>query len=180
MRRAFGRASSGSQSRAGAASSSTAAAAATTGNAAPPQSSPQNGLTLKRTRSQKANLYRIGEHMPPTKYPCKYDKPHQDLLRAFSWNTALGRRRSDQTEISPMGSRLASRRNSEAGGRKSTSHRPSNVAQLVKTVDAEKDDGDETSNDDDVTNGMEIDAVLCCAARPRVSMSPDPTTTGLT
>lgn len=84
--------------------------------------------------------------MPPTKYPGKYDKPHQDMLRAFSWATAFGRRRSSQTDVSPMGSRWASRRNSEVGGRRSTSHKPSNVAQLVENADP----------DDDVANGNDV------------------------
>jgi hypothetical protein len=74
-------------------------------------------------------VYRIGEPMPPPKYPGKYDKPHQDLLRAFTFAAAassgtggcgrglhgagLQRRRSDLTDVSPMGSRWASRKNSE-------------------------------------------------------------------
>ena len=81
--------------------------------------------------------------MPQPKYPGKYDKPHQDMLRAFSFKTALGRRGSEQTDVSPMGSRMASRKNSEADGRRSTSHKPSNVAELVENADA----------DDDVVNG---------------------------
>ncbi|KAI9780391.1 MAG: hypothetical protein M1816_002877 [Peltula sp. TS41687] len=110
------------------------------------QQPPSNDLVLKRTRSQKANLYRIGEPMPPTKYPGKYDKPHQEMLRAFSWATAFGRRRSSQqTDVSPMGSRWASRKNSvvSGGGRKSTGHRPSNVAHLVENA---------ADPDDDVAN----------------------------
>ncbi len=104
----------------------------------PAQQPPRNPYDLvpKRTRSQKANVYRIGDPMPPPKYPGKYDKPHQDMLRAFSFQTAFGRRRSSQTDISPMGSRWASRKNSEVGGRRSTSHRPSH---LVESVDVDDD-----------------------------------------
>lgn len=82
--------------------------------------------------------------MPPTKYPGKYDKFHQDSLRAFSWATAFGRRRSSQTDISPMGSRWASRKNSEAAAPRSSMHKPSNVGHFVENADP----------DDDVANGM--------------------------
>ncbi|KAI9887501.1 MAG: hypothetical protein M1823_000680 [Watsoniomyces obsoletus] len=104
-----------------------------------PQPTPRNPheLVPKRTKSQKANVYRIGDHMPPPKYPGKYDKPHQDMLRAFSFQTAFGRRRSSTTDISPMGSRWASRKNSEVGGRRSTSHRPSH---MLESMDVDEND----------------------------------------
>ena len=81
--------------------------------------------------------------MPPPKYPGKYDKAHQDMLRAFSFANAVGRRRSAQTDVSPMGSRWGSRKNSEVGsgadggpgagaGRRSGSHRPH---QLTESAD---------------------------------------------
>ena len=110
--------------------SSPMAAMPTATQPASPAPAPES--MAKRTRSQKANVYRIGEAMPPPKYPGKYDKPHQDMLRAFSFANAFGRRRSAQTDVSPMGSRWGSRKNSEVGsgadggggGRRSGSHRP--------------------------------------------------------
>ncbi|KAI9849356.1 MAG: hypothetical protein M1838_000191 [Thelocarpon superellum] len=69
-------------------------------------------LTPKRTKSQKAVLYQAGEPMPRPKYPGRYDKPHQELLHAFTFGDASKRRRSAQTEISPMASRAPSRKNS--------------------------------------------------------------------
>ena len=82
-----------------------------------------------------AHVYRIGDPMPAPKYPGKYDKPHQEVLRAFSFTKAMSRRRSSTTDISPLNSRWASRRNSEVtgSGRASTGRRPSNVARGVLT-----------------------------------------------
>ncbi|KAI9833967.1 MAG: hypothetical protein M1826_005872 [Phylliscum demangeonii] len=79
----------------------------------------------KRSKSQRALTYKIGDPMPPPKYPGKYDKPHQDMLRAFSFTSssalASRRRTSGQSDVSPMGSRWPSRTNSHVV-RRSTSH----------------------------------------------------------
>lgn len=95
----------------------------------------------KRTKSQRANVYRIGEPMPQPKYPAKYDKPHQDMLRAFSFASITGRRKSDQTDVSPMGSRWASRKNSEVEARRSLSHKPSDIAENPEMMDVDMVDG---------------------------------------
>lgn len=71
--------------------------------------------------------------MPQPKYPGKYDKPHQDMLRAFSFASITGRRRSEQTDVSPMGSRWASRKNSEVNPGKSMDGRPCDIAENVNT-----------------------------------------------
>lgn len=79
----------------------------------------------KRTRSQKALLYLPGEPLPKPKYPGRYNKPHQDMLRAFSFGTVgmaphddpgWGRKMSTGTDVSPMGSAAVSRRESEGVG----------------------------------------------------------------
>ena len=95
-------------------------------------------LTPKRTRSQKENLYRIGEPMPQPKYPGRYNKHHQDMLRAFSFSGAFNRRKSDQTEVSPMGSKAVSRRNSGvARGQKSAGYQPRQVGPVVENAEGE-------------------------------------------
>lgn len=54
------------------------------------------------------NVYQPGEIMPKPKYRAAYNKDHQDKLSSFSFGEAWKRRKSDQSEYSPMGSRLPS------------------------------------------------------------------------
>ncbi|KAI9675697.1 MAG: hypothetical protein M1817_001064 [Caeruleum heppii] len=98
-------------------------------------------LTPKRTRSQKAELYQVGEPMPKPKYPGRYNKPHQDMLKAFSFSDKFTRRASEQTDVSPMGSKMPSRKNSSTtAGRKSMGHHPSRVEeQLAENVCGDDD-----------------------------------------
>lgn len=67
----------------------------------------------KKPRKQKVeypdNVYKPGE-IPESKYKGPYDKKHQQKLHAFSFTAAFqGRRKSDQSLYSPMGSRMPSR-----------------------------------------------------------------------
>ena len=82
--------------------------------------SPDEALTPKRTKSQKANLYRPGDPMPRPKYPGRYDKEHQEELRSYSFKRAAAafatRRKSSAADVSPGGSTVPSRRNSGLGG----------------------------------------------------------------
>ncbi|KAL8699572.1 MAG: hypothetical protein Q9224_001351 [Gallowayella concinna] len=58
------------------------------------------------------NIYKPGE-IPDSKYKGPYNKEHQQKLHAFSFKAAFqGRRKSEQSLYSPMGSRLPSRRGS--------------------------------------------------------------------
>ncbi|KAL8779804.1 MAG: hypothetical protein Q9213_006762 [Squamulea squamosa] len=58
------------------------------------------------------NVYKPGE-IPESKYKGPYNKEHQVKLHAFSFKTAFqGRRKSEQSLYSPMGSRLPSRKGS--------------------------------------------------------------------
>ncbi|KAK4694476.1 hypothetical protein P7C71_g3114, partial [Lecanoromycetidae sp. Uapishka_2] len=60
------------------------------------------------------NIYKPGE-MPKPKYRGPYNKEHQDKLSAFSFGDAWTRRKSSATgtsDLSPMGSRIMSRRGS--------------------------------------------------------------------
>ncbi|KAM0798878.1 hypothetical protein BDR22DRAFT_890996 [Usnea florida] len=78
--------------------------------------------TNRSTKSKKAkkeklpdNVYKPGEPMPRPKYRGPYNQAHQDKLSAFSFGDAWKRRRSSGTvgsDLSPMGSRIMSRRNS--------------------------------------------------------------------
>ncbi|KAI9802126.1 MAG: hypothetical protein M1833_002047 [Piccolia ochrophora] len=103
------------------------------------RSNTSDDLTPKRSKSQQADLYKPGEVMPKPKYPGRYNKPHQDMLSAFSFGEAFRRRKSDMTDVSPMGSRMPSRKNSEAMGRKSSAHRRSHIGKVVESVDDDDD-----------------------------------------
>ncbi|KAI9849114.1 MAG: hypothetical protein M1837_005344 [Sclerophora amabilis] len=102
-------------------------------------SSPAEDLSPKRTKSQKAELYKVGDAMPKPKYPGRYNKPHQDMLKSFSFADAWSRRKSDLSGVSPTGSRAVSRNNSGVAPRKSTGHRPGSVGQLAESVEGEDD-----------------------------------------
>ncbi|KAL9605582.1 MAG: hypothetical protein Q9179_001240 [Wetmoreana sp. 5 TL-2023] len=69
--------------------------------------------STKKTKKQKVeypdNVYKPGE-IPASKYNGPYDKKHQQKLHAFNFASAFqGRRKSEHSLYSPMGSRLPSR-----------------------------------------------------------------------
>lgn len=101
----------------------------------------------KQKREYPDNVYKPGEVMPRPKYRAVYNKEHQDKLSAFSFGDAWKRRKSDQSQYSPRGSRLPSvvgslRRMSLAAGPRS---RKQSIA--ADRVDENID------RDDDVSNG---------------------------
>lgn len=101
----------------------------------------------KQKREYADNVYKPGEIMPKPKYRAAYNKEHQDKLSAFSFGDAWKRRKSDQSQYSPRGSRLPSvvgslRRMSLATGSRS---RKQSIA--TERVDENID------RDDDVSNG---------------------------
>lgn len=61
-----------------------------------------------------SNVYRPGEPMPRPKYRAIPKKEHKEKLEAFSFADAW-RRKSFQSQYSPMGTRAPSRRNSSRG-----------------------------------------------------------------
>ncbi|KAL8651162.1 MAG: hypothetical protein Q9210_003416 [Variospora velana] len=76
----------------------------------------QSKASSKKSKKQKieypADVYKPGE-IPESKYKGPYNKAHQQKLHAFSFAAAFqGRRKSDQSLYSPMGSRMPSRMNS--------------------------------------------------------------------
>ena len=112
--------------------------------------SPSKASTRK-TRKQKPeypeNVYKPGE-VPPSKYKGPYNREHQQKLHAFSFSNAFqGRRKSDQSLYSPMGSRLPSRMGSFKS-RKSLAPRSRQHSRVGDTV-VENSEGD-----DAVENGM--------------------------
>lgn len=79
--------------------------------------------TNKSSKSKKEklpdNVYKPGEPMPRPKYRGPFNQAHQDKLSAFSFGDMWNRRKSSvEGDISPMGSRITSRRGS-AWSRKS-------------------------------------------------------------
>ena len=92
------------------------------------------------------NVYKPGEVMPKQKYRGPVNKEHKEKLDAFSFGNAFRRRNSDQSQYSPMGSRLPSRRSS-LFSRKSLVLRSRQQSHVDEPV------MESTEADDDVTNG---------------------------
>lgn len=69
-----------------------------------------------------SNVYKPGETMPKPKYRRPPEKAHKDKLDAFRFGDAW-RKKSFQSQHSPMGTRLPSRRNSFLNFRKSLASR---------------------------------------------------------
>ena len=122
--------------------------------------SPEGGSdTPKKEKKQKVpdNVYKPGEAMPRPKYRGLYDKEHQDKLKSFSF--AFGRRKSEQSQYSPLGSKLPSRRGSFLSlGRKSfaRSRQPSHVDPALMEA---------AEGDDDVGNGTNRRYPGICSTR---------------
>ena len=92
--------------------------------------------------------------MPRPKYRGPYNQAHQDKLSAFSFGDAWRRRKSSATagsDLSPMGSRLISRRGS-AWSRKSN--------KLGSRQGSEFQGVEEGEGDDDVANGMSTNGII--------------------
>lgn len=101
----------------------------------------------KREKDYPENMYKPHE-VPPSKYKGPYNRDHQQKLHAFSFSNAFqGRRKSEQSLYSPMGSRLPSRMGSFKS-RKSLASR-SRQHSRVGDIVMESNEGD-----DAVENGM--------------------------
>lgn len=106
----------------------------------------QSKASTKKPKKQKVeypdNIYKPGE-MPESKYKGPYNKAHQQKLHAFSFKTAFqGRRKSNQSLYSPMGSRLPSRMGSFIS-RRSWGPRSRQQSRVEDTL-MENNDADDT------------------------------------
>ena len=109
-----------------------------------------NKSKSKKPKKEKLpdNVYKPGEAMPRPKYRGPYNQAHQDKLSAFSFGDMWKRRKSSATgnsDISPMGSRIMSRRGSAWSRR-------SKIGSRQNSGFAGVDEGED--GDDDVANGM--------------------------
>lgn len=120
--------------------------------------SSSNGTDLTQTDTNKSkkpkkeklpdNVYKPGEPMPRPKYRGPYNQAHQEKLSAFNFGDIWNRRKSSaNSDISPMGSRVMSRRGS-AWSRKSRMGSRQNSGGF--------DGVEEGEADDDVANGTFI------------------------
>ncbi|KAM0713833.1 hypothetical protein Q7P37_010795 [Cladosporium fusiforme] len=111
-----------------------------------------NGDTLSKTDSSDSyetwpsNVYKPGEAMPRPKYRQPPKKEHKDHLEAFSFAEAW-RRKSFQSQYSPMGTRAPSRLPSAAPSRRSSWYsRTKSITYSrsgsVTSVDTHKSTGD--------------------------------------
>ena len=113
-------------------------------------------IRSKRAKKDKLpdNVYKPGEPMPRPKYRGPYNQAHQDKLSAFSFGEAWKKRKSSGTmgsEMSPMGSRIMSRRNSAWSKKSRLGSRQNSAFTGVE----ESGEGD-----DDVANGMDISTLI--------------------
>ena len=105
----------------------------------------------KKTKKEKLpdNVYKPGESMPRPKYRGPYNQAHQDKLSTFSFGDAWKRRKSSGTvgsDLSPMGSRIMSRRNSAWSKKSKLGSRQNSAFAGVESGEG----------DDDVANGMDL------------------------
>lgn len=91
-----------------------------------------------------SNVYKPGEPMPRPKYRATPKKEHKEKLESFSFAEAW-RRKSFQSQYSPMGTRAPSRRNSHSRrsswismGRKSFSRKSEDRSNSYTSGDTEK------------------------------------------
>ena len=101
-----------------------------------------------RKNSGTGNVYLPGEAMPKPKYRQPVDKKHKEHLESFNFMSSfsgLGRRRSQTSQYSPMGSRLSSRNNSISHP---TAPKPSRGHSYIGKVSENVED------DSDPINGM--------------------------
>ena len=108
-----------------------------------------NKSKSKKSKKEKLpdNVYKPGEVMPRPKYRGPYNQAHQDKLSAFSFGDVWKRRKSSATansDISPMGSRAMSRRESAWSRR-------SKLGSRQNSGFAGVEEGDD---DDNVANGQ--------------------------
>ncbi|MCJ1463240.1 hypothetical protein MMC07_001845 [Pseudocyphellaria aurata] len=100
----------------------------------------------KQKREYPDNVYKPGEVMPRPKYRAAYNKEHQEKLSAFSFGDAWKRRKSDQSQYSPMGSRLPSMVGSLRRMSLATGSRDRKQSVATETVDENIDRDDDVSN----------------------------------
>ncbi|KAF2860193.1 hypothetical protein K470DRAFT_258159 [Piedraia hortae CBS 480.64] len=77
-----------------------------------------------------SNVYKPGEPMPPPKYRRPPHKEHWENLERFTFDDSW-RRKSFQSQYSPMGTRLPSRQNSILGRSVGDSDGPSRTASIT-------------------------------------------------
>ncbi|MCJ1302586.1 hypothetical protein MMC08_005390 [Hypocenomyce scalaris] len=117
----------------------------TSSTSASPLTLTSSNRSKKEKKKEQApdNIYKPGE-MPASKYRGPVNKAHQEMLSTFSFSDAwAGRRKSGQSQYSPMGSRMPSRVGSPGslfgGGRRS--RRQSHVQRGVEEMEGDDDVG---------------------------------------
>ncbi|MCJ1476182.1 hypothetical protein MMC13_004847 [Lambiella insularis] len=138
MKKAFGR--SPSISNASSPSSSTPVNSLS-------QFSEKSKKSKKKDKKGESDVYKIGDVMPKPKYRAPVDPQHKDRLDAFNFGGALAaiRRKSAQSQYSPMGSRMPSRMGSLASSRQGGPSRQQSVA-VAPGLEEARDADDDVGN----------------------------------
>lgn len=113
----------------------------------------RNGETSSQSKEnsrKNSSVYQPGEAMPKPKYRQPVDKEHKEKLESFSFFGDRIRKRSKDSQYSPMGSKIPSRNVSRApsrtnsiggatGKRTPFSRNQSHVGQLLESADDQGD-----------------------------------------
>ncbi|MCJ1385366.1 hypothetical protein MMC17_008488 [Xylographa soralifera] len=138
MRKAFGRSPSTSE---------TSSPGALTPVTSLSQFSQRDKKSKKKDKTGNGDVYKPGEAMPKPKYRAPVDPQHKDRLEAFSFGGAWEamRRKSVQSQYSPMGSRMPSRMGSLVSNKVGRSSRQQSLAVPIG-LEESKDPDDDVGN----------------------------------
>ena len=148
MRKAFGRSPSTSE-------------ASSPGALTPVTSLSQFSQRDKKSKNKdkrgNGDVYKPGEAMPKPKYRAPVDPQHKDRLEAFSFGGAWEaiRRKSVQSQYSPMGSRMPSRMGSLVSHKVGRSSRQHSFAVPIG-LDESKDPDDDLGNGESCVSFCEV------------------------
>ena len=148
MRKAFGRSPSTSE---------TSSPGALTPVTSLSQFSQRDKKSKKKDKRGNGDVYQPGEAMPKPKYRAPVDPQHKDRLEAFSFAGAWEamRRKSMQSQYSPMGSRMPSRMGSLVSNKMGRSSRQQSFAVPIG-LEESKDAGNDLENGESCVSLCEV------------------------
>ena len=148
MRKAFGRSPSTSE---------TSSPSALTPVTSLSQFSQRDKKSKKKDKLSNGDVYKPGEAMPRQKYRAPVDPQHRDRLEAFSFGGAWEaiRRKSVQSQYSPMGSRMPSRMGSLVSTKVGPSSRQQSFAVPID-LEESKDPDDDVGNGESCVSLCEV------------------------
>ncbi|KAF2085367.1 hypothetical protein K490DRAFT_58762 [Saccharata proteae CBS 121410] len=136
-----------------------------------------SSLSKQSTHNRRdSNVYQPGEKMPPMKYRRPVQKEHKEKLESFQFAQSW-RRKSEQSQYSPMGSRIPSR----MGSMKSRKSTHASRSQVVEGADDDTDVANvglspQRTNED--SRYRPIDSAHARQSKPAADSRPETSSTG--